>query len=124
MNWFLVKLVYRFICGGGAHAPEFSEQLRLVAAEDILHAFHKARLIGERETTDIISNGLKLKWKFIDVCEILPIEKNADGAEVWSCMNEEVDAEMYIRDTQQKSKALLQEAILQFNNLNVTTLGA
>ncbi len=123
MNWFLVKLVYRFICGGGLHTPEFNEQLRLVAADDILHAFHKARLIGERETAGIISNGLQLTWKFIDVSEILPIEKTTDGAEVWSGMNEEADADMYIRNTQQKSKALLQEAIYQFNNLNVSAIG-
>jgi Domain of unknown function (DUF4288) len=115
MNWFLVKMVYRFICGNGTHAPEFNEQLRVIAAEDILHAFHKARLIGERESTNIINNGLTLTWKFVDVTEIFEIEKSADGAEVWSVMSEETDAAMYIRRVQQKSVALLQEAMLQFN---------
>jgi len=36
----------------------FNEQLRLIVAEDALHAFYKARLIGERETLDIVNKGL------------------------------------------------------------------
>jgi hypothetical protein len=124
MNWFLTKLIYRFCCANGLHSPEFSEQLRMIAAEDILHAFYKARLIGERETTNITSNGLQLCWKFIDVTEIIPIEKTADGAEVWCARNEETNAEMYIRNAQQKSKALLQEAMLQMNESNIYKLDA
>jgi len=50
MNWYMAKLVYQFICGNGKHTPQFNEQLRLIVAEDALHAFYKARLIGERET--------------------------------------------------------------------------
>ena len=109
----MAKLVYRIICGDGRHQPQFNEQLRLITAEDALHAFYKARLIGERETTVIKNQILPVRWKFIDVIEILPIEKFMDGAEVWSCINEETDAETYIRNTQQKATSLLQEGITE-----------
>jgi len=111
MNWYLAKLVYQFICGNGLHTPQFNEQLRLIVAEDALHAFYKARLIGERETIAIINDGLPIKWKFIDVTAILPVDNLSDGAELWSCMNEDSNAELYIRNTQQQAAALLQEGI-------------
>jgi Domain of unknown function (DUF4288) len=111
MNWYIAKLVYQFICGSGQHTPQFNEQLRLIVAEDALHAFYKARLIGERETIAIIKDELQIKWKFIDVTEILPVDNLSDGAELWSCMNDNTDAALYIRNTQQKAAALLQEGI-------------
>ena len=110
----MAKLVYQFICGNGQHTPQFNEQLRLIVAEDALHAFYKARLIGERETISITENNLPIKWKFIDVTDILPVDKLSDGAELWSAMNEDTDAELYIRNTQQKAAALLQEGIVEF----------
>ena len=115
MNWYMAKLVYQFICGNGKHTPQFNEQLRLIVAEDALHAFYKARLIGERETLDIVNNGLPIKWKFIDVTEILPVNKLSDGAELWSFMNEDADAELYIRNTQQKASLLLEQGIHEFD---------
>ena len=114
MNWYMVKLVYRFIYNQGMHKAHFSEELRLVCAEDTLHAFHKARLIGERETTLISCNSSILNWKFIDVTEILPLNKLTDGAELSSSVSEEADAEMYIRSVQKKSAALLEEGICCF----------
>jgi hypothetical protein len=113
MKWYLAKLVYRFICGSGQHTAQFNEQLRLITAEDSLHAFYKARLIGERETTAIIDNNLSVNWKFIDVTEIIPMGNLRDGAEVWSSINEDSNAELYIRNTQQKATSLLQEGIME-----------
>ena len=113
MNWYLVKLVYRFSYNKNEYPVQFNEQLRLICAEDALHAFHKARLIGEREATGA---NIPAAWKFIDVTEIHPVNEIADGAEVWSCINNEADADMYIRSTQQKSLALLQDGIGYFIN--------
>jgi Domain of unknown function (DUF4288) len=113
MNWYIAKMVYRIICGNGLHTPQFNEQLRLISAEDPLHAFYKARLIGERETTAITNNNVSVKWKFIDVTEIFPVDKMTDGAELWSCINEDEDAAAYIRNTQLKATVLLQEGIME-----------
>jgi hypothetical protein len=117
MNWYLTKLVYRFISGNRLFPPQFNEQLRVIEAEDRLHAFYKARQIGEQETIKITSNGLLIEWQFVDVTELHLLSKNTDGAEVWSCINEDVNEAQYIRHTQQKAKALLQEGIVEFNTL-------
>lgn len=116
MNWYLVKLIYRFMYNRGIHQPQFNEQLRLICAEDTLHAFHKARLIGEKETTTVENTSGTIAWKFIDVTEILPVSNLTDGAEVWSCINEQADADMYIRSVQKQSSALLQDGICCFVN--------
>ena len=42
MNWYLSKIVYQIICDQGLHRPQFDEQLRLIYAEDDLHAFQSA----------------------------------------------------------------------------------
>ena len=116
MNWYLTKLVYRFINGNGLHTPQFNEQLRVIEAEDRLHAFYKARLIGEQETIKITANGLLIQWQFIDVTELLLIDKSTDGAEVWSGIQENVNAAQYIRTTQQSAKELLQEGIIEWSS--------
>jgi hypothetical protein len=114
MNWYLVKLVYRFLYGHQTHAQQFNEQVRLILAEDCLHAFHKARLVGEREAME--TGNTIIAWKFIDVTEIIPLHKSTDGAEIWSCINEETDAELYVRKVQKQSQALLQDGIGSFFN--------
>ena len=111
MKRFLAKLVFQIFSGSGNPTSQFDEQLRMIYAEDELHAFYKARLIGERETLQIVNNDMPIQWKFIDVTEILPVDKLSDGAELWSFMNEDTNAELYIRNTHQKAAMLLQHGI-------------
>lgn len=110
MNWYLSKLVYQIICDNGSHTPQFDEQLRLIQAEDDLHAFQKARLLGEREQ-DLFLNKLNkpVCWKFIDVSEIHKLNQFADGAEMYSRINEEWDADIFINVTKLKATHLLEE---------------
>jgi hypothetical protein len=56
MKWFVAKIIYQIICGDGKHACQFDEQLRLINAEDDLHAFYKARHIGESEEDDFLNH--------------------------------------------------------------------
>jgi hypothetical protein len=119
MDWYLTKIVYRIICGDGDHKPQFDEQLRLINAEDELHAFQKARLLGEREE-DSFQNQLNkpVQWKFIDVSEIHKLDGLIDGAEMYSRICEEEDAEMYIRITHKRANHLLDDSINRFAPLN------
>lgn len=125
MNWFLAKLVFRIFCGNGNHAAQFEEQLRLICADDELHAFHKARLIGEgdhtRESTGI---AIDVKWKFIDVTELNCLEKFTDGAEVYSIIKEEANPDLYIRTTKRTATQLLQRSLHQFTDINHLFIGA
>ncbi len=122
MNWYLAKLVYRITCAEGDHTPQFDEQIRLISAEDHLHAFHKARIIGDSEGLHVNGNTVAaVRWKFIDVSELMPLVPLADGAEIYGCVKEEADADMYIRATQKKAIHLLQMALNQFTGLNALT---
>lgn len=108
MKWFLAKLVYRIVCGQGNHTAQFDEQLRLIYAEDELHAFHKARLLGEGGSLkEEIKSLVNLRWKFIDVTELHLLACDTDGAETYFMIREEADANLYIHSIQQTGIQLL-----------------
>lgn len=117
MKWYLAKIVYRIICGDGNHMPQFDEQLRLIYAEDDLHAFQKARLRGEHEEDAFFNSNQKpVNWKFIDVSEIHLLDELADGVELYSKILEEENAEHYTRIIQKRA-GLLYEHCLDKNIL-------
>ncbi len=114
MNWYLAKLVYQIICGDGAHTPQFDEQLRLIHAFDELHAFQKARTIGNREEEVFYNAKEKLvQWKFVDVCELHKLDELSDGAELYSRINEEDDADVYSKIVKLKASHLLEQSTNQ-----------
>jgi len=119
MNWYLTKIVYHIICGNGNHKPQFDEQLRLISAENNLHAFQKARLLGKKEEDCFLNKANKpVHWKFIDVSEIHRLDSLIDGAEMHSVIHEEEDAEEYIRITQKRAEYLLEDSMNQVAPLN------
>ena len=124
MNWFLAKLVFRIFCGNGNHTPQFDQQLRLIYADDELHAFHKARLLGEGDcATNVAEAKVDVKWRFIDVTELHPLTGFTDGTEIYSIIKEEADAELYIRTVKKTATQLLQQSLHQFNHINSTFIG-
>lgn len=119
MKWYLVKIVYRIICGDGEHTPQFDEQLRLVSAEDDLHAFQKARLIGEREQDSFLNKSSKpVQWKFIDVAELHRLDTLIDGAEMYSRICEEANPDLYIRSTKLRANHLFENSLHRSIALN------
>ncbi|MEP7109594.1 MAG: DUF4288 domain-containing protein [Ferruginibacter sp.] len=124
MNWYLAKLVFRIICGHGNHTPQFDEQLRLIYADDELHAFHKARLLGEGDCIkDPGETGAEVTWKFIDVSELHPLTRLTNGAEIYSVIKEEADADSYIRIIKKTATQLLQHSLHQFTGINRIAIG-
>ena len=115
MKWYLAKLVYRILCGDGSHTPQFDEQLRLVMADDDLHAFQKARLIGDQEAMHSkVAIDELIRWKFIDIAELYLFEPSLDGAEMYSLKTTYANAEAYIRETQKKALSIFDEAVTHF----------
>jgi hypothetical protein len=115
MEWYLAKLVYRIICGPGNHQAQFDEQLRLVHAEDELHAFNKAQLIGQKEQDSFLNHADHLvQWKFINVTELHKLEKLTDGAEVYSRIREEDDGNGYQHAVNAKAGYLLEQCTEKF----------
>lgn len=123
MKWYLAKLVFQVVCGQGDHTPQFDEQIRLITAEDDLHAFHKARLLGEGDCLQQGENNVAVKWKFIDVYELHSLMHETDGAEIYSIIKEEANASLYIRNVQKTATRLLQEGLQQFTGINSITSG-
>ena len=121
MKWYLAKFIYRIICGEGNHKPQFDEQLRLICAEDDLHALLKARKTGHREEDTFLNDSQKLvQWKFIDVSELHVLNEFTDGAELYSRICEQEDADHFISNTYKRAACLLEscnEKLFQTNNL-------
>ncbi len=107
MNWYLAKIIFQIICGKGEHTPQFDEQLRLISAGDEDEALQKAKSLGEREQeTFLNAHGKVVKWKFIDVAELIRLSTMVDGAEVYSHIQECDAPDLYLDMVQQKAARL------------------
>jgi Domain of unknown function (DUF4288) len=122
MKWYLAKLVYQIICGEGCHIAQFDEQLRLICAEDDLHAFNKARLVGDSEAC--VEYMVRLvRWKFIDVSELYLLQNMTDGAEIYSRITEQDDANLYANNIRKKATLLLEQGVHHFTSINNMAIG-
>jgi hypothetical protein len=100
MNWYLVKLVFRIICGDGQHTAQFDEQLRLIEAAHEKEAFVKALDIGRGEEDSFTNNKQQLiQWKFINIAELYRLNGFIHGAELYSRIHETENADHYISVT-------------------------
>ncbi|WP_339793331.1 DUF4288 domain-containing protein [uncultured Imperialibacter sp.] len=105
MEWYLSKIVFE-ICAGDR--PQFDETLRLIQADSDEEAFMKARTLGmSEEDTFVNVHQQTVKWKFIDVCDVIPVDELKDGVELFSQIHEPEESSAYIHYVHQKS-ALLQ----------------
>jgi hypothetical protein len=118
MKWFIAKIVYQIICGDGDHTPQFDEQVRVITAYDEEEALQKALELGEREQ-DTFENHAKqlVQWKFVDVAELYQVDDWLDGAEIYSTIKEETDAEDYINYVRDKAAALRERRHIASINL-------
>ncbi len=111
MNWYLTKIVFNI--AADKNTNQFDEQLRLVSAESKDEAFLKARALGLREEDTFYNDRMKeVKWEFINVSEIIPINKLEDGIELYSRIHETEEARSYINFVHQKAIALRKKSRL------------
>lgn len=107
MNWYLVKMVFRIRCGNGDHTAQFDEQLRLIAAGSKEEAFHKAQSLGGREEEVFFNQQQQLvHWQFISVSELYQLDKLADGAEIYSRIEEREHADLYLQMLYKKAEQI------------------
>lgn len=115
MEWYLAKLVYRFQPNTINGTVHFEEQIRLVEAEDDLHAFHKAQQIGTQEECHLEDDSTgNIHWHFIDVTELLKLQQMMDGAEVLSQSYKTTEPEVYQKNIRLKAGYLLANCSEQF----------
>jgi hypothetical protein len=118
MNWYIAKLVFNISAENQEHAPQFDEQLRLIAAADRQEAFIKARIIGLGEEDAFFNDKQnKVKWEFINVADIFPIQKLEDGTEIYSNIYQPDEARAYINQVHQKAIFIRSEYPMQVTGL-------
>ena len=111
MKWYLAKIVFRITCGEGDHRAQFDEQLRLIAADDIVAAFDKASGMGKMESDNFINIEKKMvQWQFINVPELYPLKEMIDGAELYSRIQEYDDADTYISTVHKKATYIREQS--------------
>ena len=97
MNWYVVKAVFRIVCGEGNHTHQFDEQLRLVRASTNVEALNKATGICKSEQASFRNHNNDLVvWQFIDITEMYNLNELDDGMEICSRINEIHEAGNYI----------------------------
>lgn len=107
MNWYLAKMIFRIICGDGNHTAQFDEQLRLVSGNSLEEAYHKAQLMGGKEEEMFFNNNQQLvQWQFISVSELYQLNELIDGAEVYSRIEEQENAESYLHIIHKKAEQI------------------
>lgn len=103
MNWYIAKIVFR-ICSEGSKRLQFDEHIRLIAAENFDEAFLKARILGISEEDAFLNSSNKpVKWEFINVAELFPINDLKDGSEIYSTITEKEEAANYIHAVHQRA---------------------
>ena len=111
MNWYITKIVFNI--AAESNTRQFDEQLRLVTAQSKEEAFLKARTIGLREEDTFYNDKMKeVKWEFVNVSEIIPINNLEDGTELYSRIHETEEATSYINFVHQKAIALRKDSRL------------
>ncbi len=108
MEWFLIKLCFRVICGNGNHKPQFNEQVRLVTARNTEEAVDKIKRIAVMEAHAVIS---PVKWQLVAVTEVMAFSAAADGAEISSVFAETDEAEAYMLALKKQEAAKLQPLV-------------
>lgn len=107
MKFFIAKLVFQIVCGDGNHAAQFDEQLRLVNACSAAEAFEKAADIGHREEEVFLNEKDELvRWQFVNIAELNPLQHLTDGAELYSRITEADDAVAYCTFVNRRAEAL------------------
>lgn len=107
MNWYLAKIVFQIDINWGEHCTQFDESVRLVHAQSLGDAFHKARSLGKR-AEDRFANvhGQSVHWKFIDVIDVYELESLESGVEITSLTHEEDHASFYIQTVKQRARMI------------------
>jgi hypothetical protein len=103
MTWYIAKIIFRINADEKTLKPQFDEHIRLIAAENFEEAFRKSRVLGITEEDIFLRDTTRVKWEFVNVSELYPLKELRDGAELYSQINEEVEASAYIHHVHQKA---------------------
>jgi len=106
-SWFVAKIIFNIVTTVPVSKSQFEEQLRLVEAKSTEEAFLKARAIGIGEE-EILTHreGQLVKWEFVDVADLMPLQSFRNGLEIYSQIHETEESQHYIHSIHQKGMKL------------------
>lgn len=93
MNWYLARLVFLVKSSFMDANQHFDEQLRLLQADEPIHAFEKARHLGKQEENDQVWKG---RLEFVGVPDLVRLDPPGDGMNLYSFTRETTDPEEYL----------------------------
>lgn len=101
---FITNLVFRIEILSSHSKPQFDEQWRIIVANSLHEARKKAMDVGLKEEETFQSKeGNKIRWRFLNIAELYPVEHNVNGSLIFS-RTEEPDHPVFY-ETQLRSKA-------------------
>ncbi len=107
MNWYIAKIVFRITTESASKFFQFDEHLRLISALDSEEAILKARNLGLSEEDYFLNNEQQpVRWEFVNIAELIPLQEIKDGLEVYSQIKEIEEGDEYIRYVHQKAAYL------------------
>ncbi len=110
MHWYLTKIVFRIVCGDGHHQAQFDEQFRLIAAHHDQEAFAKAQQLGRACQERFLNHQQQwVEWQFINVSELIQLEKLEDAMELYYQITEPESADHYIRKVHLKAQDIISQ---------------
>ena len=111
MNWYITTIVFNVSEDDSTEASRFDEQLRLVSADSKEEAFIKARTLGlHEEDLCYYDTNRRSKWEFINVSEVILLQKLDDGIALYSRIHKTNEASTYINVIHQKAIAIRMDA--------------
>ena len=106
MNWYIAKVIFKISNFSGQQTSQFDEHLKLIQANGFEEAMLKARRIGITEEDQFINDKQQMvKWEFVNVSDLLPLNELKDGIEVYSQIHE-TDEKSYVHYVHQKAASL------------------
>lgn len=107
MNWYIAKVIFKITNGSASQKSQFDEHLRLIRANSFEEALLKARVLGITEEDNFINDQhQQVKWEFVNVAELIPIQELKDGLEVYSQIHEMEEPNTYIHYVHQRAACL------------------
>lgn len=112
MNWYLVKLVFRILCGDGQHQAQFDEQWKLLRAADGRTALKQAYDLGEKEGAVFMNRqDVRIQWRFLGVVAMKQVDLGSGQAELCSCTHEPEDELTYLSKIRRQASLLRTEEL-------------
>lgn len=107
MNWYIAKVIFKISNQNTTQTTQFDEHLRLILANSFEEALLKAKALGIKEEDNFINDQRQpVKWEFVNVAELLPLQELKDGLEVYSEIQEREEPNSYIHYVHQKAVSL------------------